>query len=90
MVRMREEANGHLWGSRIPPQESAVGTRSQQPERGMENLSERGDGMKSQVCAGVRGDAELEGECWAGLFFPRTGQGCLQMPHNKGSFQELW
>lgn len=61
MVRMREEANGHLWGSRIPPQESAVGTRSQQPERGMENLSERGDGMKSQVCAGVRGDAELEG-----------------------------
>lgn len=72
-VGMSREADVHLWGSRIPPQGSAVGTRSHQPQRGMESLSEREDGMKSQVCAGVRGDAELEGECWAGLF-PSPGR----------------
>lgn len=47
------------------------------PVRVWENPSKTEDRMKSQLCAGLRGDIELEGDCWGRLIpLPQAGQEC--------------
>lgn len=58
----------YLWGRIIqtPGLGSVVVMERHHPQRVWENLSEREDGTKSWLCAGVRGVVELEGDCWGG------------------------